>query len=153
MARTSRHVEHKLDRIQVRLWPRRGIGRSREADLASWLDDWRDSQLWEWSGEALAGEMQTEAEFGLGDVVDHLCVMSVKDCLARIDLSHPYAEGQQATAWLRVHRSHGALPALCGLYEDRLLSAEAVVQALGGFVKASASEQTRGMAASRPPPI
>ena len=153
MARIQRQPQGKLDRIQVRLWPRRCIERAREADLASWLDYWRGSQVWQWAGETLAGEMQTDAEFTTEDVVDHLCILQAEDCLARIDLSHPYWREQEPGAWLRVHRRHGALRTLCNLYEDRLLSADAVVRALGGFTLARVPNELGDQESARKPPI
>lgn len=121
------------NRIQAHLRPRRGLSRRDEDALVSWLDYWRADQIWTWEGEALSGQMCTDDEFSVGDVLDHLCVLGMEASLVQIDLSEPYAEGQRPSQWLRVQRSHWVLGPLCRLYADRLLPVEAVVQALGGF--------------------
>ena len=77
----------------------------------------------------------------------------IDDCLARIDLSHPYWREQGPGAWLRVHRRHGALRTLCNLYEDRLLSADAVVRGLGGFTVAPMATELCEQESARKPPI
>lgn len=130
----NRHRSTRSNRIRVRLWPRRGLSRGEEDTLASALDHSRAGQSWTWDGQALAGEMRTPAEFTVTDIVDHLCQLHDHADLVRIEMSCPYACGQRATAWLRVQHSNPDLKVLCSLYGDRLLSAEAVVQALGGFV-------------------
>ncbi len=132
----NRKIDHAgPNRIQVRLWPRRGIGRMDEDCLAACLDDWRGTQLWEWVGGPLAGEMQTDAEFTVGDVVDQLCAHHAEPSLARIDLSLPYDGRKSPPAWLRARCRDPVVGTLCELYRDRLISADAVVQALGGFVR------------------
>ncbi len=136
----NRHRSTRPNRVRVRLWPRRGLSRGEEDALASALDHSRAGQSWAWDGEALAGEMRTPAEFTVTDVVDHLCQLHDHADLVRVEMSWPYACGQNATAWLRVQRSNPDLKVLCSLYSDRLLSAEAVVQALGGFVVPAAGD-------------
>lgn len=136
----NRHRSTRPNRVRVRLWPRRGLSRGEEDALASALDHSRAGQSWAWDGEALAGEMRTPAEFTVTDVVDHLCQLHDHADLVRVEMSWPYACGQNATAWLRVQRSNPDLKGLCSLYSDRLLSAEAVVQALGGFVVPAAGD-------------
>lgn len=84
--------------------------------------------------------MRTTAEFTVTELVDHLCQLHDHADLVRVEMSCPYACGQRATAWLRVQRSNPDLKVLCSLYSDRLLSAEVVVQALGGFVVPAAGE-------------
>ena len=117
----------------MHLRPRRGLTPRDENALTSWLDYWRADQPWAWEGEALSGQMRTDDEFSTGDVIDHLCVLGTETSLAQIDLSEPYLDGRQPSRWLRVQRSHWALAPLCNLYADRLLTVDAVVQALGGF--------------------
>ncbi len=121
------------DRIRVHLWPRRGLSRVEEDALASNLDRLRGEQHWTWVGTALTGDMCTEAEFTEGDLIDHLCALRTLVDLVRIDLSQPYPTDCCPTAWLRVRRNHPDLPSPCTLYRDRLLAAEVVVGALGGF--------------------
>lgn len=146
MAKNHRHDPPKANRIRVRLWPRRGLSQRDEDCLAAWLDYWRSAQLWEWAGQTLAGEMCTDAEFTTADVIDHLCVLQAEACLARIDLSLPYAEGSEPRGWLSVYRRLTVLGALCDLYADRLVSADAVVQALGGFVQSAPDSDVQGEA-------
>ena len=136
----NRHRSTRPNRIRVRLWPRRGLSPGEEDALASALDDSRAGQSWTWDGQALAGEMRTPAEFTVTDIVDHLCQLHDHADLVRIEMSCPYACGQRATAWLRVQRSNPDLNVLCSLYSDRLLSAGAVIQALGGFVVPAACD-------------
>ena len=121
------------NRIQVHLRPRRGLAPRDERALTSWLDYWRADQIWAWEGQALSGQMCTDDEFLAGDVINHLCALGMKASLAQIELSEPYLEGRQPSRWVRVQRSHWALAPLCNLYADRLLTVDAVVQALGGF--------------------
>ncbi len=142
MAKNRRVNRTSPDRIQVRLWPRRGISRTDEDCLAAWLDFWRSTQLWEWVGGPLAGEMQSATEFSIGDVVDQLCAHHTESSLSRIDLSFPYANGLTPQAWLRVRCRDPVVSILCELYRDRLLSADAVVQALGGFVRGAVTEKS-----------
>ena len=150
MARNSKSGHASPDRIQVRLWPRRGISRMDEDCLASWLDYWRSNQLWEWVGGPLAGEMQTDAEFTIGDVVDQLCAHHAEQTLACIELSLPYAKGLSPQAWLRVRCRDPVVGALCELYRDRLLSAEVVAQALGGFVRDTTDSEDNRLTPRRP---
>ena len=145
------HRSTRPNRIRVRLWPRRGLSRGEEDALASTLDLSRAGQSWTWDGQALAGEMRTPAEFTVADVVDHLCQLHDHSDLVRVEMSCPYACGQRPTAWLRVQRSNPDLQVLCGLYSDRLLSAEAVAQALGGFVVPAASGSQFEGGRRRPP--
>ena len=147
MAKNRRGDRASPDRVQVRLWPRRGTSRTDEDCLAAWLDYWRGTQLWEWVGGPLAGEMQTDAEFSIGDVVDQLCAFHAEPSLARIDLSLPYDGRQSPSAWLRVRCRDPVVGTLCELYRDRLVGADAVVQALGGFVQDAVNEER-----SRPTP-
>ena len=135
-----KHRSMRPNRIRVRLWPRRGLSLSEEDALASALDHSRAGQSWTWDGQALAGEMRTPAEFTVTDVVNRLCQLHEHADLVRVEMSCPYACGQSATAWLRVQRSNPDLKVLCSLYGNRLLSAEAVVEALGGFVVPAAGD-------------
>ena len=138
----NRKIDHASpNRIQLRLWPRRGISRMDEDCLSAWLEYWRSTQLWEWVGVALAGEMQTDAEFSIGDVVDALCAHHAEPSLARIELSLPYVDHQAPPAWLRVRCRDPLVGILCELYRDRLVGADAVVQALGGFVQGAVNQE------------
>ena len=118
--------------------------------LAAWLDYWRSTQFWEWVGGPLAGEMHSDAEFTVRDVVDQLCAHHAEPSLARIDLSLPYDGRQSPQAWLRVRCRDPVVGTLCDLYRDRLLGADAVAQALGGFVQAAGNEE-RGSPTQRGP--
>ncbi len=137
-------VSPKADRIRVHLWPRRGLTRVEEDDLASHLDCLRADQHWNWAGTALVGDMWTDTELTDADVVDHLCSLQSDPDLVRIDLSQPHSSDQRAVAWLRVRRNHPELPSLCALYRDRLLTATSVIQALGGFVPDAAEQAWPG---------
>ncbi len=141
MTRTQRPMTPKANCIRVRLWTRRGLRISEEAALSSWLDDWRADQRWRWEGQALAGEMHTSDEFTVSDVVEHLCALLAQPGLVRIDVSAPHLQERAQPAWLKVYRSNPNLHPLCHLYEEGLIPAEIVIQALGGFTLLSRSGQ------------
>ena len=131
---TARLASARVDCIAVRLWPRRCLTCAEEETLTAQLHAWRSEQGWTWSGELLRGEMRTDDEFSAGDVVDSLCALLGLEGLARIELSQPHAGDREPPAWLGVQRSNPDLKPLCDLYRDRLLAADIVIQALGGFV-------------------
>ena len=135
MTRRQRPKTKPANCISVRLRPRRGLRMSEEVALSSWLDDWRADQRWRWEGQALAGEMHSPDEFTVSDVVDHLCALQGRHALARIDVSAPHPRHRQPEACLTVNLSNPNLQPLCRLYEERLITAEIVVRALGGFTR------------------
>ena len=130
--------ERQADRIRVRLWTRRCLTRAEEDALASGLDRARADQPWTWTGAVLCGDICSEEELSVGDLMDHLCRLQSLPGLARIDLSQPHCSDDEPLAWLRVRRNTPDLQPLCDLYRERLLTAEAVIGALGGFVAQSA---------------
>ncbi len=106
--------------------------------MASGLDRARADQPWTWTGAILCGDMCSEEVLSVADLMDHLCTLQSLPGLARIDLSQPHSSDYEPAAWLRVRRNTPDLQALCDLYRERLLTAEAVIGALGGFVAQSA---------------
>lgn len=122
------------DRIHVRLWARRCLNRADEAALASSLDQVRADQHWNWTGAVLCGEISADEALSVTEIVDHLCALQSLPELVRIDFSQPHMSDHEPAAWLHVRTDTPALKLLCALYGRRLLTAEAVVDALGGFV-------------------
>ena len=133
-------VSPPADRIRVHLWPRRGLSRSEEDQLASDLERSRADHHWIWAGAALLGDLWADTELTDTDLVDHLCALQSHADLVRIDLSQPHPSDHRPGAWLRVRRNHPELPSLCALYRDRLLTAASVIDALGGFVPSTLVE-------------
>ena len=131
-ARESRSCH--ADRIRVRLWTRRCLTRADEAALASGLDRVRTDQHWNWTGAVLYGEISADEALSVTELVDHLCALQSLPELVRIDFSQPHMSDHEPEAWLHVRTDTPALKLLCDLYRHRLLTAEAVVDALGGFV-------------------
>ena len=140
MTAAQGRVSPPADRIRVRLWPRRGLSRSEEDQLASDLERSRADHHWIWAGAALLGDICAEAELNDADLVDHLCALQSHADVVRIDLSRPRPSDHRPGAWLRVRRNHPELPSLCALYRDRLLTAASVIDALGGFIPSTLVE-------------
>ncbi len=137
MTRKQSATTHKVNCIRLKLWPRRGLRISEEVALSAWLDDWRGDQLWHWDGETLAGDICSPDGFTTSDVVDALCALHSQPALAWVEVSAPHDHEKPATRWLRVYVFNPFVQPLCRLYEQRLISADVVIEALGGFAPPS----------------
>ena len=151
MAKKRRVDQASPDRIQVRLWPRRGIGlngRGLPGGVAGLLARHAALGVGRWA--RLPAKCRPRPSSRSRDVVDQLCAFHAEPSLARIDLSLPYdgrrsPSGLASCALSRSGRGHvvRAVPRSVSLGADAVVTGARWVRPRLPSTRSAAAGQCR----------